>query len=160
MAVPTANVTAASRFGAMPAQPVYVPLDAARIDAACRKESSMQTRQIGPFSLEVSALSLGTMGYGDPVDRVERIALIRTAVERGVTFFDTAESYGPFTNEDILGEALEPFRGQVIIATKFGWDIDPDTGVHRGETNSDTVGEFRRPVRPPTAELQSVTCAF
>jgi aryl-alcohol dehydrogenase-like predicted oxidoreductase len=96
----------------------------------------MQTRQIGPFGLEVSALSLGTMGYGDPIDRVERIALIRTAVERGVTFFDTAESYGPFTNEDMLGEALEPFRGQVIIATKFGWDIDPDTGVHRGETNS------------------------
>ena len=75
--------------------------------------------RIGPFGLEVSALSIGTMGYGAPFDRGERIALIRTAVERGVTFFDTAESYGPFTNEDILGEALEPFRGQVIIATKF-----------------------------------------
>ncbi len=96
----------------------------------------MQTRQIGPFGLAVSALSLGTMGYGDAIDRGEKIAVIRTAVERGMTFFDTAESYGPFTNEAMLGEALEPFRGQVVIATKFGWDIDPDTGIHSGETNS------------------------
>ena len=96
----------------------------------------MQTRQIGPFGLEVSALSLGTMGYGDPIDRDEMISLIRAAVERGVTFFDTAEVYGPFTNEDLVGEALAPFKGQVVIATKFGWDIDHETGVHRGGVNS------------------------
>src|SRR5271168_196570 len=72
--------------------------------SACQGPA-IDARHHGPFGLEVSALSLGTMGYGDPVDRGERIALIRTAVERGVTFFDTAESYGPFTNEDMLGEA-------------------------------------------------------
>jgi aryl-alcohol dehydrogenase-like predicted oxidoreductase len=101
-----------------------------------RNEHIMQTRQIGPFGLEVSALALGTMGYGDPIDRDEMIALIRAAVERGVTFFDTAEVYGPFTNEELVGEALKPFKGQVVIATKFGWDIDHETGVHRGGVNS------------------------
>jgi aryl-alcohol dehydrogenase-like predicted oxidoreductase len=89
----------------------------------------VQKRKLGKSGLEVSAIGLGCMGmssaYGLPMDKQEAIALIRTAVERGVTFFDTAESYGPFTNEELVGEALAPLRGQVLIATKFGWDIDP-----------------------------------
>ncbi len=89
----------------------------------------MQTRRLGNSSLEVSALGLGCMGmsfsYGPPKDVPEMIALIRHAVERGVTFFDTAEVYGPFTNERLVGEALEPFRGRVKIATKFGFELDP-----------------------------------
>jgi aryl-alcohol dehydrogenase-like predicted oxidoreductase len=96
----------------------------------------MEKRVLGSGGLEVSALGLGCMGYGDAADRQQMIALIRGAVERGVTFFDTAEVYGPFFNEDIVGEALAPFRGEVVIATKFGWDIDPDTGVNRGGLNS------------------------
>ncbi|MEY2876226.1 MAG: hypothetical protein RLZZ373_3597 [Pseudomonadota bacterium] len=96
----------------------------------------MNTRQLGRSSLHVSALGLGCMGYGAAADRQDLIRLIRSAVERGVTFFDTAESYGPFHNEDIVGEALAPFRGEVVIATKFGWDIDPMTGVFRGGVNS------------------------
>src|SRR6516162_3773798 len=95
----------------------------------------MQKRQLGSGGLEVSALSLGCMGYGEARllrDRTEMIALIREAVERGVDFFDTAESYGPLTNEEMVGEALLPLRNQVKIATKFGWDIDPVTGVHHG----------------------------
>src|SRR5919107_3613355 len=88
----------------------------------------MQTRQIGPFGLEVSALSLGTMGYGDPIDRDEMISLIRAAVEKGVTFFDTAEVYGPYTNEDLVGEALQPFRDKVKIATKFGFELENPKG--------------------------------
>jgi hypothetical protein len=86
---------------------------------------AMQKRKLGNSNLEVSALGLGCMGmsfgYGAPADKQEMIALIRTAVERGVTFFDTAEVYGPFTNEELVGEALAPFRGQVVIATKFGF---------------------------------------
>lgn len=85
----------------------------------------MQHRKLGSSGLEVSALGLGCMGmswsYGPPKDKVEMIALIRSAVERGVTFFDTAEVYGPLANEALLGEALAPFRGEVVIATKFGW---------------------------------------
>jgi aryl-alcohol dehydrogenase-like predicted oxidoreductase len=77
-----------------------------------------------------------SFGYGPAADRREMIALMRAAVEGGVTFFDTAEAYGPFTNEELVGEALAPFRGQVVIATKFGWDIDPVTGEHRGGLNS------------------------
>jgi aryl-alcohol dehydrogenase-like predicted oxidoreductase len=73
--------------------------------------------------------------YGPPADRQEMIALIRAAVGRGVTFFDTAESYGPFTNEELVGEALAPFRDQVVIATKFGHDIDPETGQRRGRNS-------------------------
>jgi aryl-alcohol dehydrogenase-like predicted oxidoreductase len=99
----------------------------------------MQKRKLGNNGLEVSALSLGCMGYGkarEIPDRKEMIDLIRTAVERGIDFFDTAESYGPFTNEEMVGEALMPLRDQVKIATKFGWDIDPDTGVHHGGVNS------------------------
>src|SRR5213080_400444 len=89
----------------------------------------MQKRRLGRSNLDVSALGLGCMGmsssYGPPADKQEMIALIRAAVERGVTFFDTAEVYGPFTNEELVGEALAPFRGQVVIATKFGFDLDP-----------------------------------
>ena len=87
----------------------------------------MKTRTLGQ-NLEVSALGLGCMGMsanaGPPGDPVEMTALIRAAIDRGVTFFDTAEAYGPFTNEELLGGALEPVRGQVVIATKFGWDLD------------------------------------
>jgi aryl-alcohol dehydrogenase-like predicted oxidoreductase len=90
----------------------------------------MQMRRLGKSNLEVSALGLGCMGmshgYGPPADRAQMIALIRTAVERGVTFFDTAEAYGPFTNEELVGEALAPFHGQVVIATKFGFRFDAD----------------------------------
>jgi aryl-alcohol dehydrogenase-like predicted oxidoreductase len=89
----------------------------------------MQRRKLGNSDLEVSAIGLGCMGlnfgYGPALDKQEAISLIRTAVERGVTFFDTAEVYGPFTNEELVGEALVPFRGQVVIATKFGFDLDP-----------------------------------
>ena len=96
----------------------------------------MQKRKLGNSNLEVSAIGLGCMGlsfgYGPPVDQQTGISLIRSAVERGVTFFDTAEVYGPFTNEELVGEALAPVRAQVVIATKFGWDIDPGTGQQRG----------------------------
>src|SRR5690349_20639246 len=91
---------------------------------------AMQKRKLGKSNLEVSAIGLGCMGLsfglGPAVDQKEGISLIRAAVERGVTFFDTAEVYGPFTNEELVGEALAPFRGQVAIATKFGFKLDPD----------------------------------
>lgn len=96
----------------------------------------MQRRKLGQTGPEVSALGLGCMGmsanYGPSSDRKEMIAVVRAAVDRGVTFFDTAESYGPFTNEELVGEALAPFRNRVVIATKFGHDIDPQTGRRRG----------------------------
>ncbi|MDP9158968.1 MAG: aldo/keto reductase [Acidobacteriota bacterium] len=96
----------------------------------------MQKRKLGKSNLDVSAIGLGCMGlsfgYGPPVEKQEGIALIRAAVERGVTFFDTAEIYGPFTNEELVGEALAPFREQVAIATKFGFKIDPATGKQAG----------------------------
>ena len=96
----------------------------------------MQKRKLGNGNLEVSAIGLGCMGlsfgYGPAVEKQVGIALIRSAVERGVTFFDTAEVYGPFTNEELVGEALAPFRKDVVIATKFGFDIDPATGAQRG----------------------------
>lgn len=99
----------------------------------------MKYRKLGN-SLEVSALGLGCMSmsalYGPPADKEEMIRLIRAAHDRGVTLFDTAESYGPFTNEELLGEALQPIRDHVIIATKFGFDIDPETGKRRSGTNS------------------------
>jgi aryl-alcohol dehydrogenase-like predicted oxidoreductase len=92
----------------------------------------MEKRKLGNTGLEVSAIGLGCMGmsfgYGPPANKKEMIALIRTAVERGVTFFDTAEVYGPFTNEALVGEALAPFRGRVAIATKFGFKPDPNGG--------------------------------
>jgi aryl-alcohol dehydrogenase-like predicted oxidoreductase len=96
----------------------------------------MQKRRLGKSNLEVSSIGLGCMGMsfglGPAMDKKEGIALIRAAVERGVTFFDTAEVYGPFTNEELVGEALAPFRDQVVIATKFGFKIDPSTGKSLG----------------------------
>jgi aryl-alcohol dehydrogenase-like predicted oxidoreductase len=103
----------------------------------------MQKRKLGNSGLEVSALGLGCMrmSFGDaPIgDKQDMIAFLHTAVERGITFFDTAEVYGPFTNEELVGEALEPFRGRVVIATKFGFKHDPETGP------SPTVGLDSRP---------------
>jgi aryl-alcohol dehydrogenase-like predicted oxidoreductase len=120
----------------------------------------MQKRQLGRSGLEVTALGLGCMGlsfgYGAPTERGQAIALIRAAVGRGVTFFDTAEVYGPFTNEEIVGEALEPFRGEVVIATKFGWDVDPDTGEHRGGVNS-RPEQIRRSVEGSLERLRVET---
>lgn len=96
----------------------------------------MQKRKLGNSGLEVSALGLGCMGmsfgYGPAHDTREMTGVIRSAVERGVTFFDTAEVYGPFTNEELVGEALAPFCGKVAIATKFGFKLDPNTGKHVG----------------------------
>jgi len=96
----------------------------------------MQKRKLGKSNLEVSALGLGCMGlsfgYGPAVEKQQGISLIRAAVEGGVTFFDTAEVYGPFTNEELVGEALAPFRSKVAIATKFGFKIDPNTGKQAG----------------------------
>jgi aryl-alcohol dehydrogenase-like predicted oxidoreductase len=90
----------------------------------------MQKRKLGRSNLEVSAIGLGCMGmsfsYGPPKDKQEMISLLRKAVELGVTFFDTAEVYGPYSNEELVGEALEPFRGQVVIATKFGFKLRDD----------------------------------
>ena len=98
----------------------------------------MQKRRLGNSNLEVSAIGLGCMGlsfgYGPAVEKQQGIGLIRAAVERGVTFFDTAEVYGPFTNEELVGEALAPFREQVVIATKFGFDLDPQTAASRAST--------------------------
>lgn len=99
----------------------------------------MQQRTLGP-TLHVSALGLGCMGlshgYGEPTDHAEAIALIRHAVDRGVTLFDTAEMYGPFINEVVVGQALEPMRDRVVIATKFGFNLDPETGENHGGLNS------------------------
>jgi aryl-alcohol dehydrogenase-like predicted oxidoreductase len=98
------------------------------------KNKVMQNRKLGSSGLEVSALGLGCMGmswsYGQPKDKQEMISLLRAAVERGVTFFDTAEVYGPYSNEELVGEALAPFRGQVVIATKFGWAPASETEVN------------------------------
>jgi aryl-alcohol dehydrogenase-like predicted oxidoreductase len=89
----------------------------------------MKNRRLGSSDLEVSAIGLGCMGmsfgYGPPMEKQDAVSLIRTAVERGVTFFDTAEVYGPYTNEELVGDALAPFRDRVVIATKFGFDLDP-----------------------------------
>lgn len=96
----------------------------------------MQTRKLGNSGLEVSAIGLGCMGlsfgYGPAVEKQDGISLVRSAVERGVTFFDTAEVYGPFTNEELVGEALAPVRDKVAIATKFGFDLDSEGGRQRG----------------------------
>ena len=100
----------------------------------------MQKRKLGKSNLEVSAIGLGCMGmssgYGPAADQQEMISLIRGAVDRGVTFFDTAEAYGPFVNEKLLGDALAPHRDKVVIATKFGFDINPNTGERGGGVNS------------------------
>lgn len=98
----------------------------------------MKKRKLG--NLEVSEIGYGCMGldsnYGPATDRQEGVKILRAAYERGVTFFDTAEAYGPFTNELLVGEALAPFRDKVVIATKFGWDIDLKTGARSGGLNS------------------------
>src|ERR1700756_2614364 len=108
----------------------------------------MLKRKLGKSNLEVSAIGLGCMGmsfsYGPPKDKQEMIELIRSAVERGVTFFDTAEVYGPFANEELVGEALAPFRGQVVVATKFGWKIDPK--AERGLAGLDSRPEHIKEV--------------
>ncbi len=83
-----------------------------------------------------------SFGYGPAADTQEMITLIRTAVERGVTFFDTAEAYGPFRNEELVGEALAPVRGQVVIATKFGWNIDPETGQQPNQALVDLLARI------------------
>src|SRR5678816_3517562 len=108
----------------------------------------MKKRKLGKSNLEVSAIGLGCMGmsygYGPPADKQEMISLIRSAIEQGVTFFDTAEAYGPFTNEELVGEALGPFRKQVVIATKFGFKIDPT--IPRGLAGVDSRPEHIREV--------------
>jgi len=108
----------------------------------------MQKRKLGKTNLEVSALGLGCMGmsfsYGPPKDKQEMVSLIRSAVQRGITFFDTAEVYGPYINEELVGEALAPFRGQVVIATKFGWKIDPK--AERGLAGLDSRPEHIKQV--------------
>jgi aryl-alcohol dehydrogenase-like predicted oxidoreductase len=108
----------------------------------------MQKRILGKSNLEVSALGLGCMGmsfsYGPAKDKQEMIPVIRAAVERGITFFDTAEAYGPYINEELVGEALAPFRGQVVIATKFGWKIDPK--AERGLAGLDSRPEHIKQV--------------
>ena len=113
----------------------------------------MQKRRLGNGNLEVSALGLGCMGmshsYGPAADRAEMISVIRSAVERGVTFFDTAEAYGPFTNEELLGDALSPFRGEVVIATKFGFKHDPAGG-------SQWIGLDSRPQRIKQVAAESL----
>src|SRR5499427_5700557 len=112
------------------------------------KEKQMQKRKLGKSNLEVSAIGLGCMGmsfsYGPPKDKQEMITLIRKAVERGVMFFDTAEVYGPYANEELVGEALAPFRSQVVIATKFGWKIDPK--AERGLAGLDSRPEHIKKV--------------
>jgi len=108
----------------------------------------MQKRKLGKSNLEVSTLGLGCMGmsfsYGPPKDKQEMTSLLRAAVERGITFFDTAEVYGPYINEELVGEALAPFRGQVVIATKFGWKIDPK--AERGLAGLDSRPEHIKEV--------------
>ncbi len=112
----------------------------------------MRKRKLGSGNLEVSALGLGCMGmsfaYGPVPDKQEMITLIRSAVERGVTFFDTAEAYGPFTNEELVGEALAPFRGQVVIATKFGFKLGP---------NGEQLGQDSRPEHIKQVAAASLT---
>jgi aryl-alcohol dehydrogenase-like predicted oxidoreductase len=118
----------------------------------------MQKRELGR-GLEVSAIGLGCMGisqsYGTPLSKEDGIKLIRDAVELGVSFFDTAEVYGPFTNEDVVGEALKPFRDQVVIATKFGFDIDFSTRENRGVTSR--PGRIRQAVEGSLRRLQTDT---
>lgn len=113
----------------------------------------MQKRKLGKSNLEVSAIGLGCMsmsgGYGPAGDKQEMISVIRGAVDRGVTFFDTAQTYGPFANEELLGEALAPFRSQVVIATKFGFKFEEQDGTPRNvgvdsrpETVKQSVGRL------------------
>jgi len=119
-------------------------------------KTKMQKRKLGKNGLEVSAIGLGCMGmsfgYGPAANKNEMIALIRNAVEQGVTFFDTAEVYGPFTNEELVGEALAPFRNEVVIATKFGWKIDTVQMKHVGLDSS--PANIRRAVEGSLKRLQ------
>ena len=129
----------------------------------------MQKRKLGKSNLEVSALGLGCMGmsfsYGPPKDKQEMIALLAAAVDRGITFFDTAEVYGPFTNEELVGEALAPFRDRVVIATKFGFELsDPATGKQAGlDSRPEHIKASRRRLRSsasrPTASICSTNTA-
>jgi aryl-alcohol dehydrogenase-like predicted oxidoreductase len=117
----------------------------------------MQKRKLGKNNLEVSAIGLGCMGmsfgYGPAADKQQMISLIRSAVERGVTFFDTTEVYGPFTNEELVGEALAPFREQVVIATTFGWKLNPN-GVDRpGSIVGQSIS--RRSLEPRSSDSRS-----
>ena len=118
----------------------------------------MQKRKLGNSNLEVSALGLGCMGmthsYAPFPERSASIALLRAAVERGVTFFDTAEVYGPFNNEELVGEALEPFRGQVVIATKFGFDLNPD-GTHGPKGTDSSPARIRYAVETSLKRLRT-----
>ena len=125
----------------------------------------MQKRKLGKSGLEVSALGLGCMGmsfgYGPAADKQEMISLIRAAVERGITFFDTAEVYGPFTNEELVGEALAPFREQVVIATKFGFKLDPNTRqAGRAGQPARAHQGGRRGVAQATARPMSSICSI
>src|ERR1700728_795061 len=110
--------------------------ESSAITGGFMKGEIMQKRKLGKSNLEVSAIGLGCMGlsfgYGAAVEKQQGISLIRAAVEHGVTFFDTAEVYGPFTNEELVGEALAPFRDRVVIASKFGFKLDPTTGKQAG----------------------------
>src|SRR6201993_2848440 len=107
-------------------------LTTSRKPSTSQELEAMKKRKLGKSNLEVSAIGLGCMGMsfglGPPADKKDMISLIRSAVELGVTFFDTAEVYGPFTNEELVGEALAPVRDQVVIATKFGFEPDPNGG--------------------------------
>jgi aryl-alcohol dehydrogenase-like predicted oxidoreductase len=118
----------------------------------------MKKRTLGKSGLEVSALGFGCMGlssaYGPPVPRQEGVKIIRAAFEQGVTLFDTAEAYGPFANEELLGEAVAPFRNQVVIATKFGFDIDLKTGQRSGGLNS-RPGHIREVVEAMLKRLKT-----
>src|SRR5438067_2479986 len=109
-------------------------LSSASVTPCGARKNAMQKRKLGKSGLEVSAIGLGCMGmsfaYGPPPDRKQMLDLLRSAVERGVTFFDTAEIYGPLTNEELVGEALAPFRGQVVIATKFGFKPASEGETH------------------------------
>src|SRR5260370_14754468 len=110
---------------------------------------TMQKRKLGKSNLEVSALGLGCMGlsygYGPATEKQQAISLIRTAFERGVTFFDTAEAYGPYKNEELVGEALAPFRDQVVIATKFGFEFDADGGQRGMNSQPQHIREAAEP---------------
>src|SRR5437660_7896155 len=120
------------------------PRDRIRSDATLPGDT-MQKRKLGKSNPEVSALGLGCMGlsfgYGPAANKEEAISLIRTAVERGITFFDTAEAYGPFKNEELLGEALGSFRGQVVIATKFGFKFGPEGGQSGTDSRPEHIKE-------------------
>jgi aryl-alcohol dehydrogenase-like predicted oxidoreductase len=126
----------------------------------------MQKRKLGKSNLEVSAIGLGCMGmsvmYGPPKDKQEMISVIRSAVELGVTFFDTAEVYGPFTNEELVGEALAPVREQVVIATKFGFKFDseagkPEPGKQTGlDSRPDTSSRSPKPRLSDSRPMSSI----